>query len=819
MSCSWFLFSRQRRLRVHGAWISPFPLRGDHSMARFSSLRRSAQLLFLTAGLSSVSAAAESYVQTSGFVPCSTSQETAQLVAKTGVVGAYNHGFKTLVREGEAGKHELYRLLVGSWPSTVKMSCVSLSQACCTAANEADLDALSLKFLAAEQIEASAQAHCREFAVSAELCGSIVMSAKTPAPRVQRQLGADSLERLGIDFQIVPRIIISEEEENLLGVVPNDTPPAPRTLAAAFKAQGTGNASKLNCVQIAPADFVQVSAYRAVSSSYEALLAMPFSMDKLLTLQVEVSPLQEVGVTGCFGPVPLEQPTLRMSSLTQERMLRHFANSTTDDSPVVNDAAPTENPAAELVAETGIEPQPEEFVQQLPPSSDVPLLNPPAVAAISPTMSPLEYAELFLTQAERQDHQVQLAAHEAPVEACVSPLLRALGGPISVTPCESETCKGWTIQFGSCEQPAAEAAAFDGPAQITLHDGPCKCGSSLAKPAKPAASEETLDELADRLERDFLRRAVAGQIQLPATCQGGCPSANCCPPGPDAERGTPGIALPDPVCAVKIPSPRDSQNSCQAGAGGGAEALGCPMLGSNPGVCGNIVLDPVFQVSMPAPTCCGNNGSAGVGLAECKCPACPKACGGECCCAKKDGVPVPAVTWNPYVNEPVASAGGVPAPQLAMVPHGPMAYPPFARAPKLAPAPAPMMAARMAMNPELLDAYREISRTLDQLAERCEANAMYEKADELRDLAREYRMDARMIHGHLSALAPLPGPMLGAQPVAWFPTPPMMPYPMPVPGAYAPEPMPTFGPPAAPTTPVTMPQPLPIAQPMMVPRY
>ncbi len=822
------------------------------------------------------------------------------------------------------------------------------------------------------------------------------------APMIQSHVGADGLERIGIDFDvaiqpeslampITPRIIITEEEEeSLLGVVTEDSPPvppAPRTLAAALMANAAKRGCQFHCVQISPADFIEVTAYRAVTGSHEALLEMPFSMEKLLTLQIEITPLLEegsAGITGCFGPEKRETPVLRMSSLTQERMMRHLANMAAEEDdcpgfkcadanvpanaeyqfPSVNewkqlssnckfgpalaekpilrmpsriperllrllatkteqhaelddcpgfkcaevptpiseteyhfpevtswkqlqakrtDAAPAENPE-----ETGIEPYFEEFVQQLPPRGDAPLANPDYVTAtprvVSPTMSPLEYAETFLTMDERnnlpqgtelllsdhqaltgrmigigglgyeedtiirtinrfgntvlqqqRDDQVKQTAHDEPAKACDNPLLRALGTPISVGPCESETCRGFTIQFAPCEKPAAvaEAQAFDGPAQILLQDCPGKLDKDYSLTAQPA-HEESLDELAQRLEREFLRRAVSGQIQVPEACQNhaapvcGTPfsktecTAAVCPPGA-CQPGTCGTTT-CPGCPVGSP--------CGVGIAPtqyGGPNVPMPLFGnnivSNAGVCGNIVLD---HGCLPAPATCGAATAPCLGVAPCcgatnptsaagcQCAECPKACGGECCCAKKDHVPVPAVTWNPYATEPATIPScTVPAPQMAMVPPA-ASVPSRWVAPSINPAVTPI---RPELHPVALETHREISRTLGQLAERCEAQGLYQQADALRAQATDFRTSARMIHGNLIEQGCMMGQMPGAQPVAWYPAPPMMPYPMPAPPTYAPEPMPTFGPPSSPVAPATYPQPLPIAQPMMVPRY
>jgi hypothetical protein len=116
---------------------------------------------------------------------------------------------------------------------------------------------------------------------------------------------------------------------------------------------------------------------------------------------------------------------------------------------------------------------------------------------------------------------------------------------------------------------------------------------------------------------------------------------------------------------------------------------------------------------------------------------------------------------------------------------------------------------------EALETHREISRTLEQLAERCETQGLYTQADELRGQAQEFRMRARVIHGHLAALPLPPPPSFGQMPPAHYGQQPMA-YPMPA--AYYPEPAPTLTPPQAPI-PAVYSQPLPIALPIMVPRY
>ncbi len=86
------------------------------------------------------------------------------------------------------------------------------------------------------------------------------------------------------------------------------------------------------------------------------------------------------GAVGTEIPVPQSETEFHVPEITSWKQLQVKRT----------DAAPAENPAAELetvaVEESGIEPLPEAFVQQLPPSSDVPLANPPAVAAVSPAM-------------------------------------------------------------------------------------------------------------------------------------------------------------------------------------------------------------------------------------------------------------------------------------------------------------------------------------------------------------------------------------------------------------------------------------------------
>lgn len=134
-------------------------------------------------------------------------------------------------------------------------------------------------------------------------------------------------------------------------------------------------------------------------------------------------------------------------------------------------------------------------------------------------------------------------------------------------------------------------------------------------------------------------------------------------------------------------------------------------------------------------------------------------------------------------------------PQPARPEYSPASFPTQGAYPSTAPA------ARLPISPESLDTHREISRTLDQLAERCESQGMYDKADQLRELARQNRMSARAIHGHLSTMP--------------------MPMPYAVPAGYYPEPGPMMLPPGVNPTlnPPTPPPALPIAQPIAVPRY
>lgn len=1027
-------------------------------MARFSRLRRSARLLLVATGfcgLSASTAVAEGWK--CGFVAPSPSLQKAKDSAFWGLLEARRSGFQTMVQEGttqefgsrplmvngktlaqvivKQGANEdktaLHQLLSGTRHPAARFACAAMTQGCSDSANEADLETISLKFLAMEQIETAAVAHCREFALNAELCGSILMTAKggtlspdsttvtegtsvqlptfafttvtydcppeafsvwsasaagmeaarqllrtaSPTPLVQHQVGADGLERIGIDFEITPRIIITEDEEDrLLGVATDETPAAPRTMAAMLLANATDNSYRARSTS---GKLIEVSAFGAFASSYQALLDMPFSMDKLVTLSIEVSPLHECIVTH-------EQPVLRMSAITQERMFRHFAKPADRETAASQDpgapgfiappdymgakigpdyqfpeitswkqlrASRGDAPAVNPEPDTGIEPQGDDFVQQLPSRDELPLENPPALAAVggpvSPTMSPLEYAQTQLTDDERenlplgtelllsehnaltgressfdllddpiititrriraghQDDHVLQTAHGEPIIATVPPTLRALGEPISVTPCESETCKGIVIQFAQTAKSdaVAEIAAFDGPAQIQLQDGPGKLAHGFAWPAQPAAPEESLDELAQRLEREFLRKAVSGQIQIPDDCPG---------------------------ASVAAPS-------------GGRLSFNMPSPGlcSDAGICGNIVLDPECLPKVTPPGLCAERGTPGFAIAvpgceakfpspcscaqskTCTCVGCPKACGGDCCCAKNDRpLPIPAVTLNPYYPGPgadtvlprdfefyagmrggscssstcgsvcsgpecgtaapaccdspactcssaCAAAQATPLPPQAHLPFGPAAmYPtrvpqlaavaaPQPRAPAYVPCAPPLIAPQMAMvpqpqrhewlapvaascvapctapavaaarpavSPEMLEFHREVSRTLDQLAERCEAQGLFEKADELRDLAQEYRMGARVLHQHLNAMSFPMGPMPAVNPVAWYPTAPMMPapmmpYPMPAPAMYVPEPTPTFGTMPSPVAPAAQPQPLPIARPLVLPRY
>lgn len=734
----------------------------------------------------------------------------------------------------------------------------------------------------------------------------------TWAQEIRGSVGTDGLERIGVDFDVArqpgalstpltPQIIIIEEENDRLLGISDAEPVAPQTLPALILAQGAEGVRKFFGIPSTPADVAAATAEQATAARDQAQPEKPFSLEKILTLEMEVTPLQEAGIVAKDGPV------LRMSAQTQERMMRHFA------------------PAADPVPESGIEPIGDDFVQHLPPRDDVPLENPPAVAArraVSPTMSPLEYAETFLTQDERnnlpigtvmlqsehsaltgriagieseddsvivitrripQDEHVQQTAHAEPIatpepsKACLSPLLRALGGPLNVTECESETCHGWLFQFGTPAPPAAvaEAQAFDGPAQITLHDGPHTPGQGFVWPAQPAgtltqpagtltlpvAHTETLDELADRLEREFLHRAVSGQIQIPAACpavdheaackEAACKSGICSPCQPEkcqsekcqsaSNTCQPGQCLTD-----KCPSDKSLADKCPPC--GLADCPGCPAGSPCDACCPAIVVSP-NMMSYPAPT-------AGFPTFS------PRS---------QWTLPTPAVTVNPYAQtSPIPGPGAgmmlprdfefyarspeVPAgpptcgPQVCTVPSTfAPAYPPLAPqvamvsqpwpaewvpanspAPGACACPSPATYAgpstcagpspasgKTPVSGEALETHREISRTLEQLAERCESQGLYAQADELRGQAQEFRMRARVIHGHLAALPPA-HPMYGQMPPPAYGT---LPLPYAVPSMYIPEPAPSLSPPPSPLVPAGYPQPLPIAQPMVVPRY
>ncbi len=95
------------------------------------------------------------------------------------------------------------------------------------------------------------------------------------------------------------------------------------------------------------------------------------------------------------------------------------------------------------------------------------------------------------------------------------------GGPLSVTPCESETCRGFTIQFAPsvAATAGAEARVFDGPARSKLCDT-SGTDSAVAEPVahEESLNQESLDEIAARLQRDFLAAMSAARFQIPAAC-------------------------------------------------------------------------------------------------------------------------------------------------------------------------------------------------------------------------------------------------------------------------------------------------------------
>jgi hypothetical protein len=574
-----------------------------------------------------------------------------------------------------------------------------------------------------------------------------LLSIVSPTPCVQHHIGSDGLERIGIDFEITPRIIITEEEEeSLLGCAIS---PAARLVAAA------------QATVVAPQCQMTVEC-------------------KSLEIQIQ----------------PLVEPALL----------------------AVNDAAPLENPDAD-------------FIQLLPPGDDAPVVNPEletsAARVVSPTMSPDEYLAAFSHRIIEQQESHGLVipvAHEEPIKTEIPSPLQALGDQVTICDSHAPTCHGFTIQFAPQLQPApvAEAQAFDGPAQITLHDGLQTPGQGFVWPAQPAAHTESLDELADRLERDFLQRAVSGQIQVPAECSASdqavvckeaaaCKSGICSPCQP-ASSTCQTEKCPAEKCQPCLGSantckPSECQPSqCQSGAFGLAECIGCP-AGSPCGECCTTpsvaksaafpAFPPRSHWTLPTPAMIINQYAAD-----------PRACGIPSTFATPSQVGMPqqhaGSVWTPAPN--------CPAPAVCHVP------------PTLTP-PAPN---KTPVSGEALETHREISRTLEQLAERCESQGLYTQADELRTQAQEFRMRARVIHGHLAAL-PLPPPSFGQmthpaygpmlQPMYGQLAPSaygQVPYA--VPPMYVPESAPSLTPPA-PLVPASYPQPLPIAQPMLVPRY
>jgi hypothetical protein len=802
------------------------------------------------------------------------------------------------------------------------------------------------------------------FAATSTLADEIGIFGEKPTASPSNQINAATVPSSEPSRTIIitPRIIISEEEEDrLLGTAHEDAPAVPRTLAALIMAEGAEGVRKFFGIPNSPVQF----------AAAEPGTAAPFALDKILTLEMEVTPLQEAGVVAKDGPV------LRMSAMTQERMMRHFAAAAAETAaaPANKMAVPsqpgilashpeataaeldyefpdvkswkqlsasrTDAPVANPAPDTGVDPISADFVQHLPPRGDVPFVNPPELAAnestteeivigvynpelkifqrvgtkvvtsqtsetrrdnnvqlaaheeiaapapaarvVSPTMSPTEFAEIFLTQEERnaaqqRDDQVQQTAHEEAIKVCDSPVLRALGAPVCITPCDSETCKGFIIQFGPTAktEPVAEAQAFDGPAQITLHDGPNTASQGFVWPAQPAAPTESIDELADRLEREFLLRAVSGQLQVPAACPA-CDKETACK---DATAGKSGLCFPRQATLSACPpeaSACQTENcppcglagcpNCPAGSPCGAASIQSSAIIVNPwhqaqaGQCQTCACE---AASCP-PGPCAPHGCPGIAVDSC-CPSngIPSPNSPPVQARSQWSIPTPAITINPY-----AQTSPIPAPGAGTVlprdcdfyfrsgvevPAGPPicgpqvctgpatfapAYPPMATAhPQLAHAPQPPRAdwtpamtcpapgtcqapansygaaptpMRMPVTGETLDTYREISRTLGHLAERCEAQGLYDQADELRDMAQEYRMSARVVHGHLSAM-PLPQPMYGQMPQH------MLPPPYAVPTMYIPDQAPSLAPPVAPAT-YPQPQPLPIAQPMMPPRY
>lgn len=584
--------------------------------------------------------------------------------------------------------------------------------------------------------------------MSAEAAGMeaswFVVQAVSPVPAVRHHLGADGLERIGVDFdftlaipapqhtqqtsplcQFMPRIFITEAEEVCL-------------LRGSMK---MGE----RCIAAAAATVIAPQCEMIVECR---------------ALEIEIHPLVEPNWLA------------------------------------VNDAAPLENPAAEIV-------------QQLPAGDDAPAENPEletaAARIVSPTMSPDDYLAAFqdkLFSPSEPRGIVIPVAHEELIttpdcdKACHSPMLRALGGPISVSPCESETCRGFIIQFAPPAPPAAvaEAQAFDGPAQIMLHDAPNAPGQGFVWPAQPAGTltlpvthTESLDELADRLEREFLQRAVSGQIQCTPVCSDKCPTA-----APQGAACSQEKCQANPCPTDKCHASQCQSDKCQPGACGLVDCPGCP-AGSPCGACST--------ASSPCPS----------SPAQAAYPAIPP--------RSQWSLPTPAITINPYAQGPEACA----MPTFAH-PHGAMVMGPQPQRVEWAaaahgPIPGPAVChtpATLAKSPvtgETLETYRDISRTLGHLAERCEAQGLYDRADELRDLAQEYRMSARVVHGHLSALS-VPQPFMDQ---SMFGQLPMLPYPGP--SMYQPEPAPALAPPPAPLVPAGYPQPLPIARPMMPPRY